>query len=178
MNGWKNQIMYNYIFAGVAAWFYIIGAVGAASTIQEPPETFAISAVLASIFIIVGIIFTIILIKRIKKYKHYKRYLDYIMAKRKIGIEELAKLVIETPEEVMRNVSAMIQNRLIDGYINEHNEIILRSYEIIENNKKRQKAIQNMQSVPIKCEACGAMNIYVNGEENRCEYCNSYLKKK
>ncbi len=176
MYTWKNT--FTFIIATIAAGCYIIGIVGAVLTAQQPPETHALSATLACIFLGGGVALNIVVVKRIKEYKHYKMYLDYITAKRKISVEELAKLVIERPEEVMRNVSSMIQNRLIDGYINEHNEIILRSYEMIENNKRRQKAIQNMQSVPIKCEACGAMNVYINGEENRCEYCNSYLRKK
>ena len=176
MYTWKNT--FTFIIAIIAAGCYIIGIVGAVLTAQQPPETHTLSATLACIFLGGGVALNIVVVKRIKEYKHYKKYLDYITAKRKISVEELAKLVIERPEEVMRNVSSMIQNRLIDGYINEHNEIILRSYEMIENNKRRQKAIQNMQSVPINCEACGAMNVYINGEENRCEYCNSYLRKK
>lgn len=175
MNNWKNT--FTFIIAVIAAGFYIIGAVGAVLTTQEPPETYALSAVLAFSFLVIGIILTVIVVKRRKEYKHYKKYLDYITAKRKISVEELAKMMQEGPEEVMRNVSAMIQIKLIDGYINEHNEIVLRAYEIIENDNKRKKAMQNMQSIPIRCEACGAMNVYINGEENRCEYCNSYLKK-
>lgn len=96
-------------------------------------------------------------VKRRKEYKNYKGYLDYIIAKRKVNIEELAKIMQKKTEDVVKDISAMIQSKMIDGYINDHNEIILKSYEIIENNIKRQKEMQNMKTISVKCNSCGAM---------------------
>lgn len=176
MYTWKNT--FTFIIAIIAAGCYIIGIVGAVLTAQQPPETYALSATLACIFLGGGVALNIVVVKRIKEYKHYKKYLDYITAKRKISVEELAKMMQKRTEDVIKDVSAMIQIKMVDGYINEYNEIVLKSYEMIENNIKKQKEIQNMKTVPVKCDSCGAINKYIEGQVNRCEYCNSYLKKK
>ena len=49
MYTWKNT--FTFIIATIAAGCYIIGIVGAVLTAQQPPETHALSATLACIFL-------------------------------------------------------------------------------------------------------------------------------
>lgn len=155
---------------GGAVFCYIMAAAGTSVTIEGPKENYIISIALIIAFLIGGIALTKNALSKRKKYKHYKEYMNYITARGKIKVEELAKIMVEKPEDVIRNISEMINTKMINGYISENNEIILNSYV-----EQKQKTIQNMQRV--KCESCGATNNYIVGRENKCEYCGSYLKK-
>ena len=76
--------------------------------------------------------------------------------------------------------SKIISYKMLDGYINEENEVVL-----IDNYSNTPSYIGNVttnatpqrQVLTVKCRNCGATNKFITGKENRCEYCDSLLTK-
>ena len=143
------------------------------SILSDSTGSELITDLILLILAIVGaVIFTRKAIKLSKEYKYLKKYIEYIVAKRNISIEELAKSLGEPVEVVTKNVLKIINLKMIDGYINEFNEIVLNSYAQTNNmNNPREKVST------VKCKNCGATNKFIVGRENRCEYCDSILNK-
>jgi len=163
------------LFWGLAILFYLIVCVGLIAITNETGEELKTSITMIIFFLAGGIGFTIPALKITRKYKYYKNYVDYIVARRKVSIEELAQKLGETIETVTQNVSKIIQYKMIEGYINEENEIVLFSSGNIEtpiiNTMPEKKQI-----LIVKCKNCGASNKFIVGKDNRCEYCDSLLE--
>ena len=167
------------IFWTLAIICYFITFLGITQTVgNKYNDSASISAL--TFFCIASIGFTIPAIKFHKKYKYYKNYADYIKLRRRVSIDEIAKKMGETTEKVTQNIAKIISYKMLDGYINEENEVVL-----IDNYSNTPSYIGNVttnatpqrQVLTVKCRNCGATNKFITGKENRCEYCDSLLTK-
>lgn len=163
------------IFWGLAICSYVIIGSGLIAGSEQTGAELRSTIVMLLIFVIIAIACTIPAVKNSKKYKYYKKYVDYIRAKKNVTIEDLAEEMKESPDTVTKNITKIIGYKMIDGYINDENEIILTQ----DNNTNLYNNIQEeRQILTIKCKNCGATNKFVTGKENRCEYCDSILSEK
>jgi len=73
----------------------------------------------------------------------------------------------------MKNIYEIIKYKMLDAYINEDNEIVIKtnveydSFNVIEAKK---------EIITVQCKNCGATNKFIVGKENRCEFCDTVLK--
>lgn len=160
------------LFWGLAIGCYFIILGGLMNAVEETGSDLQSTLVMLIAFIIAAAIFTILAIKKGKQHKYYKKYADYILARRNMTIEELAEKTGDSIEDVIRNVTKVIDNKMIEGYINSENQIILTNNDNTYNNTVMQEKVQIFT---VKCKNCGATNKFVSGKANRCEYCDSLL---
>lgn len=157
----------------VAVCCYSIALVGSASTVDDPTNDLMVGIVMIIMFLIGGIVSTVFAVKSLKKYNQYKKYVEKIGARVKVPINEIAQQMGETIETTMKNIYEIIKYKMLDAYINEDNEIVIKtnveydSFNVIEAKK---------EIITVQCKNCGATNKFIVGKENRCEFCDTVLK--
>lgn len=147
---------------GVLGLFYLI------SSISDSTFSFAYFITDVCIFLIPGFICYFFGNKRNKKLKIYKKYQNYISTRRKIKIDSISNNVGDDYELCLSTIEEMINNSIINGYI-DGDELIIKEYDgdVSENSYKEAKVV--------KCKECGAKNTIVVGCSSECEYCGSPL---
>ena len=160
------------LYRGLAIFCYFCAMCILIALTEATEENFQSTLIIMVIFLVAGIVATIPTCKEIKKYKYYKKYADYMIVKRNVTIEELAQKMGRNIETVTEDVAKVFEYKMMRGYINEDNEIItVRKDE----NQSNYIIPEKKQVVTLKCKNCGATNRFVEGKENRCEYCDSLL---
>ncbi len=154
----------------VAITCYFMTFVGISVTLEDLSTDFAINLFMIIFFLGGGIASTIFAIKFMRKHKCYNKYVEKIGARVKISVDELSQLVGNTREITIKNVSEAIKYKMLKGYINENDEIIIRPSSDFNINIERKQEI-----VTVQCKNCGANNKFIVGRENRCEFCDSVL---
>lgn len=159
-------------FRGLAIFCYICAACIAIILPESIGAELQSNLIIFAIFLVGGIAATIPARKETKKYKYYKEYADYMKAKRNLTVDELAQKMGRNIETVTEDVAKVFEYKMMNGYIDEDNQIItIRKDE----NQSNYITHEKKQVVTLKCKNCGASNKFVVGKENRCEYCDSLL---
>lgn len=167
----------NKVFLWILAIACCLMVLGGVSVIVENGKIEPADVFVFILFLIGSIASANKAIKAGKDYKYYKTYVKYIGIKNKISIEELAEKTINSIEKVEEDISKMVSYKMIDGYINEENELIL-----LKNNHSINMVGESVKVKPeissVECKNCGATNQFIENKENRCEFCGSILEKK
>lgn len=124
------------------------------------------------LFVIPGLILIFIGSKRKIKLKYYEKYLQCMGGKKRISIDLLSEKRKVDLDTVITDISEMINKKIISGYINDYNELILEGY--VEHNENMKRYIK--QTIVVKCKECGAQNSVTAGETVECEYCGTILQ--
>lgn len=159
----------------VAICCYIMAIAGFSITIEDVNTDLITNVVLTIVFLVAGVVSTVFSVKLLKKYKSYKKYVDKIGPRIKISIDELAQQTGDSIEQTIKNVSDVIKYKMIDAYINEYDEVIIKTNNMYENSCTRVE--EKREIINVQCKNCGANNKYIKGKENRCEFCDSVLTK-
>ena len=157
------------LWCGIALAGFGILVMGTSAEAEDFVSTVIIFFILC---VLPGIILIGKGIKRKIKLKYYQKYLQCIGFKKKVSINYLSEKREIDKETVINDISDMIHKKIISGYINDYDELILDGYlEYAEKMKKHEKLTK-----VIKCEECGAQNSIVSGETSECEYCGTILQ--
>lgn len=163
----------------VAIFGYIMTLAGISITFEDLSKDLAINLFLDAMFLSGAIISTIFATKALKKYSQCKRTVEQIGARLKISIDNLSQETGKTIDATRRDIYEAIKYKMIDGYINEKDELIVNFNSVYDvDDNYIFDSIQNEREVTsIQCKNCGANNKFVEGEENRCEFCGSLLEQ-
>lgn len=125
------------------------------------------------IFLLPGIALCYSGIKAILQKKSQNIIYGYIKAKNKVSIDEISQRTAIRKDKATNIIIKMIGKDLVDGYINNNNELVLNRYE-----KIRKEETKNIKMESVKCTGCGAINKVVVGTTKECEYCGMILSTK
>lgn len=159
----------------IAIICYFMGFTCLSITFEDLSKDLGVNIFVDILFFGGAIAVTVYAFKNLMKYKCYKKYIEKIGARKKVSIDELAQQIGDTTEEVIANVSNAIKYKMLNGYINEKEEIIIKSSNMQDNVNIYKE--EKEEIVTVQCKNCGANNKFVVGKENRCEFCNSILEK-
>lgn len=124
------------------------------------------------LFVIPGIIMIAVGTKRKLKLKKYEKYIQCMGGKKRMSIESIAEKRKVDVDTATNDIFDMINKNIINGYIDDYNELILDGY--LENNEKMKRYIKTVKVV--KCKECGAQNSVREGTTVECEYCGTILQ--
>lgn len=113
--------------------------------------------------------------KRKRKAKLMNEYLKYINTRRNINMDTLCQEIGVNKEKAIQDITEMINKKMINGYIDETNSLILSEYEKMAEEKEKQ---ENEKTMIIKCSQCGAQNTVSIGVPQECMYCGTMLQDK
>ena len=174
----KGKLKTNILVSIVAALFcYLMLFAGISVTAESGNEELAVHIFLIILFLVGSILTTIYAIKLIKNYYCYKKYTEIIGVRAKVSIDELARQTGDTMETIRKNVTGAIQAKMIDGYMDDDDNVILKLGNEYSNIETIRKVETKSELLTVQCKKCGATNPYLTGKENRCEFCNSILTK-
>lgn len=110
--------------------------------------------------------------RRKKEEKLIDKYLKYINARRNINMDILCQKIGVTKEKAIQDITELINENIINGYIDENNTLILSKYEEFEKAKEKEES-ENI--IVVKCPECGAKNTISIGVAKECMYCGTVL---
>lgn len=119
--------------------------------------------------LVAGIILLYFYSKRKKIFNQYDKYLEYLINYPVTTISDLADGVGESEAAVRSAVSDMIQKKLLFAEIVNGDTIVVKGFE---TPKEAQKA--KVRRV-VQCPGCGARIEIIEGQSNRCDYCDTAL---
>lgn len=154
---------------------YFMGFTCLSITFEDLNKDLGINIFLDILFFGGAIAATVYAIKNFMRNNCYKKYVEKIGARKKVSIDELAQQMGVTTEVVVANVSKAIKCKMLNGYINEKEEIIINSGNMQDSASVYRE--EKEEIVTVQCKNCGANNKFVVGKENRCEFCDSILEK-
>lgn len=161
-----------------AIFCYIMILTGISETINQGVEKLFLNLAVLVMFIAIAVVTTYFAIKNLNKYKSINKIINVLYYERKISIYELAPRVNMQYDKTRNIVAEIIRNNLMEIYIDEDENIVVKtqnkvqeSYEISDEEKINEKKI-----LKVECKNCGASNKFIEGKENRCEYCDSILE--
>lgn len=127
-------------------------------------------------FIIPGMVCGYFWYKRRKKFKEYKKYLDYINARKKVKLDSLCNRLNVNYDTAVSNLTEIINNGFIDGYLTEDELVIKGIFEEEFNKMENNTQPASRETKIVKCRECGAKNTIVVGQPKECEYCGTILQ--
>ncbi|MFR2534168.1 MAG: hypothetical protein ACLTEH_04785 [Clostridia bacterium] len=139
---------------------------GFSQTFTQGPKEFGMNLGLSIFFLIVSILLLWYILKKKHEEKLYTAYVDYLSAIEKISLQDLSSYLNRPISLVKKEISHLISQQVISGFINEYNEIIM---------KKSTKSKEEIAFNVVHCNHCGAPNKVSIGRVNTCAYCNSLL---
>jgi len=170
-NIYKNKVK-GCLGGGSLPWgigLVILGTAVAISLITEDGDWGA--AVLALVMMVLpGALLTRKAYKAMKESNLENKIFAYIKAKKRITIIELSQKINVSEEIVTDQVIKMIAKGMIDGHINDTNEIVLN-----ETERTLAEETEEQEITVVKCNACGATNKVKVGSPTECEYCGTIL---
>lgn len=167
----------NKVFFWILAVCCYLMVMGSAGVFFEKGNYDPSYIIFGFLFLAGGIASTNKAIKFGKEYNYYQNYVEEIGIKKTIFIEELAEKMNYSIEKVEEDISKMVSYKIIEGYINDENKLIL-----LRNSDLRDAAseIEEEKTMifSVECKNCGATNQYIENKKNRCEFCGSILENK
>lgn len=159
----------------ISIFCYFMTFVGISVTMEDLNSDLGINIFMIILFLSASIASTVFAVKLLKKYSCCKKYVEKIGIRKKVSIDELSQQFGNSTEITITNVSNAIKYKMIDAYINEYNEIIIKSNNVNENLNFGSDIKHEI--VTVQCKSCGANNKFIVGRENKCEFCDSILIK-
>ena len=156
------------LFLGVAAFFFagMLGIVGGVAffTGGDNPLRNMCGIVLV-VLIVGGSVFILIGLKGKRGQQDLERVADLLKAYRRIEITKLAEKMEVSPMEAEYTIAECIGQGLVEGYIDRR-----------EGEFFTKDALYQVMDID-SCPKCGAPtdDLYLVGEEIRCEYCDSIV---
>ena len=156
------------LFLGVAAFFFagMLGIVGGVAffTGGDNPLRNMCGIVLV-VLIVGGTVFILIGLKGKRGQQDLERVADLLKAYRRIEITKLAEKMEVSPMEAEYTIAECIGQGLVEGYIDRR-----------EGEFFTKDALYQVMDID-SCPKCGAPtdDLYLVGEEIRCEYCDSIV---
>ena len=108
--------------------------------------------------------------RRTAKMKKYQPYLNYLAAYGTDPINDLAYSLGVSHEQAVRDLSAMIECKMI------HASISADDYIVLDSNPAKIPSESRYAKKFIRCPFCGAPNAINPGAARKCEYCDSPLE--
>ncbi len=108
--------------------------------------------------------------RRTAKMKKYQPYLNYLAAYGTDPIYDLAYSLGVSHEQAVRDLSAMIECKMINASISADDYIVL------DSNPAKIPSESRYAKKFIRCPFCGAPNAITPGSARKCEYCDSPLE--
>ena len=108
--------------------------------------------------------------RRTAKMTKYQPYLNYLAAYGTDPIYDLAYSLGVSHEQSVKDLSAMIECKMINASISADDYIVL------DSNPAKIPSESRYKKKYIRCPFCGAPNALNPGESRRCEYCDSPLE--
>lgn len=107
--------------------------------------------------------------KRAENQKRYQPYLNYLTAYGTDPIFDLAYSLGVTREQAIKDLSEMIQKKIIRASISED------GYIVLDANPEKIPSSSRYETKFVRCNSCGAPNAIKPGAPRKCEYCDSPL---
>lgn len=170
-NVYKNKVK-GYVGGGSLPWgigLIVLGTGAAVSLIADDGD-FGAALCALIMMVLPGALLTRKAYKAIKESTLQEKIYGYIKAKKKMSIIELAQKANISEQVVGDQVVKMIANGMIDGFINDMNEIVLNEAAKVFNEE-----VEEQELTVVKCNACGATNRVKVGTPTECEYCGTML---
>lgn len=170
-NVYKNKVK-GYVGGGSLPWgigLIVLGTGVAVSLIAEDGD-FGAALCALIMMVLPGALLTRKAYRAMKESTLQEKIYGYLKAKKKMTILELAQKANIGEDVVTDQVVKMIANGMIDGFINEANEIVLNGEERVLNEE-----VEERELTVVKCNACGATNKVKVGTPTECEYCGTML---
>jgi hypothetical protein len=170
------------IFGWILTLFWLFCLIGAISS------GIADLAVFSIIIILVGIVLIASGSKRKKLDRNFKHYVGLISSQHMTSIQALAQNTGQSTDKVIRDLKTMIDRKFfVNARLDANrNEIVVNQPNGPQQPFAQPQAFaqprQNTQTAPppqppktvsAKCDACGALNIKLEGASIACEYCGS-----
>ena len=156
------------MFLGVAAFFFagMLGIVGGVAFFTDDSNPMRnMCGIVLVVLIVGGTVFILIGLKGRKRQQELERVADLLKAYRRIEITKLAQKMDVTPMEAEYTIAECIGQGLVEGYIDRR-----------EGEFFTKEALYQVMDID-SCPKCGAPtdDLYLVGEEIRCEYCDSIV---
>lgn len=168
--------------ASIIGWpvtlFFGFIVIAALFTINDEGAVYALIFSLICLFI--GIVL-IIYGKRTKdRIRRFKRYIDIISNQNETNIDNIAGIISQPVDFVMRDIQSMIFKKFFVGaYLDVNAHVI--EFKKLANNVPVQAPQNNaaqLEMLTVVCNGCGACNQIVKGSVGECEYCGSPISGK
>ena len=168
-NGNKYKTTNTFLLIGAIVLIFI-GIVGMSTFF----ETFNMSDFWLALlmFLLPGGLCAYFWFRRKKKFKDYKIYLDYINARKKVKLDNLAQKLNVSLDTAVDTLTEMISKGLINGYLTDDALII----NGISSDVVNDEPVVPKETKVVKCKECGAKNTVIVGQTKECEYCGTVLQ--
>ncbi len=156
------------MFLGVAAFFFagMLGIVGGVAFFTDDSSPLRnMCGIVLVLLIVGGTVLILIGLKGRKRQQDLERVADLLKAYRRIEVAKLAQKMDVTPMEAEYTIAECIGQGLVEGYIDRR-----------EGEFFTKEALYQVMDID-SCPKCGAPtdDLYLVGEEIRCEYCDSIV---
>ncbi len=156
------------MFLGIAAFFFagMLGFVGGFAFFTDDTSPMRnMCGIVLVVLIVGGTVFILIGLKGRKRQKELERVADLLKAYRRIEITKLAQKMEVSPMDAEYVIAECIGRGLVEGYIDRR-----------EGEFFTKDALYQVMDID-SCPKCGAPtdDLYLVGEEIRCEYCGSVV---
>lgn len=172
----KEAAMKNSKALKVVGWiFLVIGILGAFGNLSDSKTEAADIAIGVTFFVGGGVLMLYAARKVSMSGEKFKKYIHTIINDQQILIPNIAAVMNLSPEQVMKDIQAMIDMGYFpNAYINygAHELVLPDRYENL-NKTSNTNMDRSQQKITVICKNCGGNNIVVAGQVCECEYCGS-----